>query len=135
MIEELDEFLSHERCHRDLFAAEMARRSVPRCRSFHLCGVDGLFLGFLTGLIGARGIAATTVAIESVVLRHLDEQVAELRMSDPGAAATIAQIIADEQQHHDASLAQFEGRSPLYRAIRAIVSASTELVIWVGIKL
>jgi 3-demethoxyubiquinol 3-hydroxylase len=134
-VPELEEFLVHERRHRDLFAIEMARRGVPRCRSFHLCGIGGLILGFLTGLIGAKGIAATTLAIESVVLRHLDAQVAELKATDPRAAATIAQIIADEQEHHDASLAQFDGRSPLYRGIRAIVSSSTELVIWLGMKL
>lgn len=135
MLAELDEFLEHERRHRDLFAAEMNRRGAARCRSFHLCGIGGLTLGLLTGLIGRKAISATTVAIESVVLRHLAAQVAELKAIDPGAAATIEQIISDEQQHHDASLALFDQRSPLYRSIRAIVSVSTEAVIWLGMKL
>ncbi|HEY0628034.1 MAG TPA: demethoxyubiquinone hydroxylase family protein [Sphingomicrobium sp.] len=96
MVPELNEFLTHERRHRDLFAAEMGRRDVPRCRSFHLCGIGGSALGLITGLAGSKAIAATTVAIEAVVLRHLDEQVADLMISDPAAAATIKQIIADE---------------------------------------
>jgi ubiquinone biosynthesis monooxygenase Coq7 len=135
MAAELDEFLAHERRHRDLFAREIARRGVRRCRSFHLCGAGGLTLGFLTGLAGSKAIAATTVAIEGVVLRHLDEQVAKLDPIDPCAAATIGRIIADEQQHHDMSYAQFDQRSFLYRSIRAIVSTSTELVIWLGMRL
>jgi 3-demethoxyubiquinol 3-hydroxylase len=135
MLPELTDFLAHERRHRDIFAAEMARRGVRRCRSFHFCGLGGFTLGALTALIGRKAIAATTVAIESVVLRHLDEQLTLLLPSDPGAAAAISQIVADEQEHHDASLSKFDERSALYRSIRAIVAISTEAVIWLGMKL
>jgi hypothetical protein len=55
--------------------------------------------------------------------------------SDPAAATTIEQIIADEQRHHDASLDRFDRKSLLYRGIRTAVAGSTELVIWLGMKL
>jgi ubiquinone biosynthesis monooxygenase Coq7 len=134
MIPELREFLAHERNHRDIFASEMRRRSIRRCRSFQLCGVGGLVLGVLTGLIGRKAIAATTVAIESVVLRHLEDQIAQLRFSDPGATAAISAIVADERQHHDSSVQHCDDRTLVVRAIKRIVSASTEFVIWLGMR-
>jgi len=135
LLAELGEFLVHEQRHRDIFAAEMRRRGVRRCRSYHLCGLGGLTLGLLTGLIGRKAIAATTVAIESVVIRHLNEQIDQLQSADPGAAATISQIVEDEQQHHDASLAHCDERGSLDRVVKAIVSTSTELVIWLGMRI
>jgi ubiquinone biosynthesis monooxygenase Coq7 len=135
LVPELDEFLAHEQHHRDLFANEMQRRGVPRCRSFHLCGIGGLTLGTITGLMGRKAIASTTVAIESVVLRHLEQQIGVLQTSDPEAAATIGKIIADEQHHHDSSLSHLNERGPLTRLIESVVSISTEAVIWLGMKL
>src|ERR1044072_1094180 len=106
MLPQIDEFIAHERRHRALFAAEIERRGQSRCLSYRACAVLGTILGTVTGLLGAQAIAATTVAIERVVLRHLGEQTAALEKADRWAAAVIAQIIADEQQHHDESANQ-----------------------------
>lgn len=70
LVGELEEFRQHERRHREVFRLEMARRGWARCRSYWLCGVGGLALGLITGLLGSRAIAATTVAVERVVRRH-----------------------------------------------------------------
>ena len=71
LVDALDGFRAHERRHRQLFDAELQRRHRPRCRSYTLCGLGGLALGLLSGLLGAKAIAVTTVAVERVVLRHL----------------------------------------------------------------
>ena len=103
MVDELRGFLAHEQRHRALFGAELERRGRRRCRSYHLCGLGGFTLGAVTGLLGRRAIAATTVAIETVVLRHMHEQVAELSATDSAAADTLRDVIAEEQEHHDVS--------------------------------
>ncbi|WP_260581833.1 demethoxyubiquinone hydroxylase family protein [Sphingopyxis sp. PET50] len=132
---ELDEFLEHERGHRALFGAELERRGRRRCRSYHLCGIGGFVLGTLTGLAGAGAIAATTVAIERVVLRHMHQQIAMLDGRDAAAVATLRAIVAEEQEHHDRSVDQL-GKSRAWSAVIApIVSASTEAVIWLGMRL
>src|SRR5262245_42406063 len=100
LLAELAEFRSHELRHREIFRLELQRRGRRRCRSYLLCGFGGLVLGLVTGLLGASAIAATTVAVERVVLRHLEEQVARLRATDPQAVAAISAIIADEREHH-----------------------------------
>jgi len=103
MVTQLTEFRSHEQRHRAIFGAELQRRGRPRCRSYWLCGFGGLVLGLITGLFGARAIAATTVAVESVVLRHLEQQLVVLQGNDSAAVAAISAIVSEEQQHHDHS--------------------------------
>jgi demethoxyubiquinone hydroxylase (CLK1/Coq7/Cat5 family) len=81
---ELREFLGHEKRQRAIFAAELARRGRRRCRSYMFCGVGGFALGLVTGLCGRAAIAATTVAVEAVVLRHLEAQIASSGFSRLG---------------------------------------------------
>ncbi len=136
LVPELDEFLEHERSHRALFAAELERRGKSRCRSYHLCGAGGAALGLATGLIGSKAVHATTEAIERVVLGHLAEQRTILDGSDPDAVRVIDLIIADEQAHHDTAADHLDGkRGLLERLVDRVVAASTEAVIWLGMKL
>lgn len=135
LVEELVGFREHERAHRKIFEDELARRSHPRCRSYWLCGLGGFVLGAVTGLLGRRAIAATTVAIESVVLRHLRQQIAELSTDDPRAVAAIAAIIEDEMHHHDQSARHVDGSGAWSRVLTPVVSGSTEAVIWLGMRL
>lgn len=131
----LCEMREHERKHRAIFWQELQRRQRSRCKSYWLCAVGGFSLGLLTGLLGHKSIVATTVAVERVVLTHLGEQISRLRDSDPQAVRAIQMIIDDEQSHHDQSAAQVSENDWRFRAIKPIVAASTESVIWLGMKL
>lgn len=124
---------SHELRHRAIFAAELERRGRPRCRSYWLCGMGGYALGLITGLLGRGAISATTTAVESVVLRHLEHQLTVLQGHDAPAVVAISSIVAEEQQHHDQSL---EHQTDTFwpRFLSPIVSSSTEAVIWVGMR-
>jgi ubiquinone biosynthesis monooxygenase Coq7 len=135
MVGELEDFLAHERRHRACFGAELERRGRGRCRSFLMCGLGGFVLGFTTGLAGRQAIAATTVAIERVVLRHMEEQLAELEASDAAAAEALRRVIGDEQAHHDLSKARLPDGALWLKLIQPVVSASTEAVIWLGMRL
>lgn len=134
MVAELTEFRSHEQRHRDIFCAELRRRGQRRCRSYWLCGIGGFVLGIVTGLLGANAIAATTAAVESVVLRHLEQQLVVLHGSDPAAVSAISAIVAEEQQHHDHSASQVQAGKFWPKILKPIVSASTEAVIWLGMR-
>lgn len=135
MMAELREFRSHEEVHRAIFATELQRRGVRRCRSFVLCGIGGYTLGLVTGLLGRAAIAATTVAVERVVLAHLREQLRTLEGIDAEAVAAISRIVADEQEHHDRS-ATHAAEGKFWPAILSpVVALSTESVIWLGMRL
>jgi len=135
MREQLGDFLLHEKRHRSIFGAALMRRGLSRCRSYVLCSLGGYVLGAITALMGRKAIAATTVAIEAVVIRHLQEQRAMLATIDPEAAELITSIVEDEQLHHDRSLDEIGIDRPWLRAVTYVVSRSTEAVIWLGMKL
>jgi 3-demethoxyubiquinol 3-hydroxylase len=135
MLAELQEFKSHEERHRSIFWSELVRRERPRCKSYLLCGIGGLLLGVITGLLGRRAIAATTVAVESVVLEHLEEQLISLRHTDAGAYAAVSAIVDEERQHHDKSSAHIEAGQFWPRVLTPVVAGSTEVVIWLGMRL
>lgn len=135
MVEELIAFRSHEQTHRAIFAAELQRRCRRRCRSYHLCGLGGRVLGLVTGLLGKNAIAATTAAVEAVVLRHLEHQLSTLQGQDAEAVEAISAIIADERAHHDHAHDQVQNGSLWPRLLMPVVAASTETVIWLGMRL
>ncbi|MBX9902220.1 MAG: demethoxyubiquinone hydroxylase family protein [Burkholderiaceae bacterium] len=134
MLNELIEFKSHEEKHRALFWNELQRRERPRCRSYWLCGLGGLVLGLVTGALGARAIAATTVAVERVVLRHLEQQLAQLHEIDEDAVRVIQAIVTEERQHHDLAASHLRPSQFWHRLLTPVVSACTETVIWVGMR-
>ncbi|NNG04894.1 MAG: demethoxyubiquinone hydroxylase family protein [Inquilinus sp.] len=135
LLAELEEFRRHEEGHRAGFTAEMERRGVRRCRSYHLCGIGGLALGILTGLCGKAAVAATTVAVESVVLRHLEEQMAYLETADEDAYRAVRTIVEEERAHHDRAAASVAPRGFWWRLVLPTVTLSTEAVIWLGMRL
>lgn len=135
LVPELRAFKAHEEKHRAIFQAELERRGTPRCRSFWWCGLGGLVLGLITGLFGRSAIAATTVAVEQVVLRHLEHQRLVLTGQDEPAVEAISKIVAEERQHHDQSAAHLAGSRFWPKVLTPVVAASTESVIWLGMRL
>jgi ubiquinone biosynthesis monooxygenase Coq7 len=135
MLPALREFKAHEEQHRGIFWTELKRRGRPRCRSYWLCAAGGLLLGAVTGLLGRKAIAATTVAVERVVLFHLDEQVRVLQGHDDAAVAAISKIVADEREHLSAFAEDADRPSAWTPLLTVIVSASTRTVIWLGLRL
>jgi 3-demethoxyubiquinol 3-hydroxylase len=135
VVGELLEFKAHEERHRAMFWSELLRRGQPRCRTHELCGVGGFVLGIVTGMLGRRAIAATTVAVERVVLRHLKHQLTVLHSRDTAATAVIAFVVEEEQQHHDRVAAQKRASGFWVAVLAPVVALSTELVIWTGMRL
>lgn len=131
----LREFIAHEQRHRALFWSCMQSRAVRRCRSYELCGVAGYLLGFITGLLGRQAVAATTFAVESVVLGHLEKQLLILKDRDPEAYATVLDIVDEEREHHDHGKRLMEAGRFWLSLITPVVRFSTETVIWLGMRL
>ena len=135
LVPQLRRFQVHEEVHRAIFAAELERRGLRRCRSYALCAVGGYVLGCVTALCGRSAIAAATVAVEEVVLRHLEQQIRALAITDAAAVAAISKIVEDERAHHDLSR-DLAATNRFWLAIwTPIVAASTEAVIWLGMHL
>lgn len=134
LLPQLSEFQSHEEEHRRIFQGHLTSVGVRRCVSYHLCGAGGFALGFVTGLIGPKAIAATTYAVEHVVLEHLEEQLSYLKGRDQAAFECVHRIYADEKEHHDSAESMFDLNGPLTRLLIKIVKFSTEWVIRIGMR-
>ena len=135
LVPQLMEFKAHEERHRSIFQMELQRRGLPRCRSYYLCAVGGFLLGVVSGLFGRSAIAATTVAVENVVLGHLSQQMQVLRGKDEAAVAAISAIVEDEQHHHDQSVSHLQAGRFWPKVLTPVVVVSTETVIWLGMHL
>lgn len=131
----LREFRVHEEGHRARFGALLASRRRRRCRSFVLCGLGGWVLGFVTALLGRAAIAATTEAVENVVLGHLRGQMLALAESDRPAWAAVAAIVAEETAHRDTGVELGDPGAFWPRVVTPVVRGSTEAVIWTGMRL
>ncbi len=134
MLPEIDRFISHERAHRDIFKTYLSANGIRRCVSYYFGGLGGSILGFITGLIGPSAIAATTYAVETVVLSHLEEQLVFLKDHDPQAYDCVLQIYADEKEHLDIATKQLDESNKFTPILIRTVKFSTEMVIRFGMR-
>lgn len=131
----LNQFLEDERKHLNLFWTEIQRRNGIKCKSYWLCGIGGYFMGFISSLLGTKGIMACTWAVESVVINHLQNQLEYLSNKNDAAAYNVVKsILDDEINHRDTGFDKGGASNYLYAPFRLSVSLFTECVIRFGMR-
>ena len=130
----LEKFLEDEQRHLNIFWQEIKRRNGIKCKSYWLCGVGGYFMGFVSALLGKKGIMACTWAVESIVTSHLKKQLVYLEsIGDKEAYIAVHSILADEEHHRD--IGDVEGGKYFWFApFRFLISLFTEAVIRFGMR-
>lgn len=128
----LTETLGHEREHCSLFLEAMPQRAARPCRIMTLWGNGGLVLGFLTGLLGRRGIWVCTAAVEAAVHRHLDDQLYFLKDRDSDLYDLIKSIQIEELAHLHHAKERIGKASARSQLLNALITASTDAVIWLS---
>ncbi|WDZ78449.1 demethoxyubiquinone hydroxylase family protein [Ensifer adhaerens] len=128
----LSEMLSHEIEHCALFHGAMPVRNSRPCRIMQFWSWGGWLLGFLTALLGRRGTWACTAAVEAAVHHHLDDQLHFLAGKDAELHALILSIREQELAHLHHAEAQLDDRDALAEALRAVISFSTNVLIWLS---
>ena len=93
-------------------------------------GAGGAILG------GSRGAMAVTVAVESSITEHYNDQIRTLIEMDPEGnkelIETLTRIRDDEQEHHDTGLEEEAEKWPLYAPTTAVVKAGCKVAIWLS---
>ena len=107
---------------------------MRQCVSYPLTGAGGFALGLITGVIGPSAIAATTYAMENVVLEHLNHQLSYLENVSGEAHTTVRAIYDDEKAHRDHAEQQLLKDSWMSKVLIRVVRASTNGVIWFGMR-
>ncbi len=131
----LESFLEDEKRHLELFWDEIKRRNGIKCKSYYLCGLGGYAMGFISSLLGRKGIMACTWAVESVVVDHLKGQLLYLmQVNDTQAYETVKSILDDEINHREEGLQKGGTSNVFYQPLRCAISVFTEGVIRFGMR-
>lgn len=91
--------------------------------------VAGWALGAGTALLGKQAAMACTVAVETVIAEHYQEQLDTLGEQEPELAATIAQFRAEELEHHDIGLEQGAELAPAYGLLTTAIKTGCRAAI------
>jgi ubiquinone biosynthesis monooxygenase Coq7 len=92
----------------------------------------GFALGAATALLGKEAAMACTVAVETSISKHYNDQIRQLleRGYDDKELAMVLKKHRDEEiEHHDAALAAGAERAPGYAALSAVIQAGCAVAI------
>lgn len=130
----LEETLSHEQRHQQLFRDAMPARTAKPCRMMFVWSFGGAALGALTGAFGRTGVYVCTAAVERTVHRHLVEQIEFLDRADPLLAQIVRDVLVEEDRHLAHAEARHNAKGLFARALDAVVSVATEVLIFVSTR-
>jgi len=131
----LEDFLADEQRHLSIFWEEIQNRNGVKCKSYWLCGLGGYVMGFISALLGRKGIMACTWAVESIVIKHLESQLIYLSgCKDLDAYDAVEAILKDEKNHRDTGYSNGGTTNFWYQPLRSIISLFTEGVIRFGMR-
>jgi ubiquinone biosynthesis monooxygenase Coq7 len=125
------EMQQQELAHLDYFEKACVARGVRPTALHPVWHVGGWLLGAVTAKMGEKAAMACTVAVESVISEHYQQQLATLasRPEEAELCAQINQFRADEIEHHDTGLAHGAERTPAYHTLYHGVRGMTKLAI------
>ncbi len=112
---------NQEERHRAWFDRVIAERGVRPTALQPFWNVAGFALGAITAAIGPKAAMACTVAVETEIDRHYQEQLEELGKDDPELAAAIAEFRDEELEHKDAALAAGAEEAPGYPVLSGLI--------------
>lgn len=113
----------------------MSTRRVRPTALLPLWEAAGFALGVATALLGKRAAMACTVAVETSIAEHYNDQIRRLLADghkDPELLAVLAQHRDEELEHHDKAKALGAEQAPLYGAITTVIQAGCAVAIQVA---
>lgn len=126
--DELRRMAAQEDVHLAAFNTLLPQHGVRPTALLPLWHIAGYALGAGSALLGEKAAMAATVAVESVITEHYDEQLQSGRLEPAGLQSTVQQFRDEEMEHHDTGLAHDAEQAPLYPvltgAIRGICRAA-----------
>ncbi|XP_050425261.1 5-demethoxyubiquinone hydroxylase, mitochondrial [Adelges cooleyi] len=131
----IKEMWEQEKVHRNKFEQLIQQRRVRPSALFPLWHCAGYILGAGTALMGPKAAMACTVAVETVIVNHYNEQLREL-MADPTSDKelldTIKQFRDEEQEHHDCGIEHGAEQAPLYNVLTEVIKTGCKVAIEVA---
>ena len=124
----LSHMLNQEQEHLHFFEKACVRERVRPSALSPLWYGAGQLLGMITAAMGPKSAMACTMAVETVIGQHYQEQIQALPLEDP-LRETLVQFQAEEREHHDTA-ADHQGQdAPGYPVLSAVIQAGSRLAI------
>ena len=123
---------NQEERHRAFFDALIAERGVRPTALQPVWSVAGFALGAATAAIGPAAAMACTVAVETEIDLHYQEQLAALGDGDPVLSDAVAEFRAEELEHRDSALAAGAENAPAYPLLAGAIRLACKAAIAVS---
>ncbi|XP_053678887.1 5-demethoxyubiquinone hydroxylase, mitochondrial [Anopheles nili] len=127
-----------EKAHKEEFDRLINKYRARPTALLPFWNVAGFALGAGTALLGEKAAMACTVAVESVIVEHYNDQLRKL-MDDPTFTDkelldTIQRFRDEEQEHHDTGIAHGAEQAPFYRALTDVIKFGCRTAIKIAEK-
>lgn len=126
---------NQEERHRAYFDALIAKRGVRPTALQPVWNIAGFALGAATAAIGPAAAMACTVAVETEIDIHYQEQLDALGADDAELAAAVAEFRAEELEHRDSALAAGAETAPVYPLLAGAIRLACKAAIAVSKRL
>ncbi|XP_022115709.2 5-demethoxyubiquinone hydroxylase, mitochondrial [Pieris rapae] len=127
-----------EKKHREKFEQLISKYRVRPTVMTPLWNIAGFALGAGTALLGKEAAMACTVAVETVIVDHYNDQLRTL-MEDPQIDKeildTITQFRNEEQEHHDTGIDHGAEQAPFYQALTEVIKTGCKVAIAISKKI
>ncbi|XP_028152279.1 5-demethoxyubiquinone hydroxylase, mitochondrial [Diabrotica virgifera virgifera] len=121
-----------EKHHKATFEDLIRKKRVRPTVMTPIWNVAGFALGAGSALLGDKAAMACTVAVETVIVDHYNDQLRTL-LEDPECdkelVETIKKFRDEEQEHHDHGIDQGAKQTPFYEAFTNVIKAGCKAAI------
>ena len=128
-----------EEVHLQTLSRMMAERRVRPTVLAPLWEVAGFALGAATAMMGKEAAMACTVAVETAISKHYNDQIRELLEKgydeDGSLKAVFKQHRDEELEHHDTALQHGAEQAPMYSLLSNAIQAGCSVAIAVAKKI
>jgi len=121
-----------EKCHRAKFEELIKKHRVRPTVMTPIWNVAGFMLGAGTALLGEKAAMACTVAVETVIVEHYNDQLRTL-LEDPDCNKELMEVITkfrdEEQEHHDTGIDHGAEQAPYYSFLSEVIKRGCKVAI------
>jgi ubiquinone biosynthesis monooxygenase Coq7 len=130
----IEHMAAQEQVHLDFFEKEIVARRVRPTALHPLWHAAGYALGAVTAKLGAEAAMACTVAVETVISEHYQDQLDALKNNprEKKLRDAIKKFKAEEEEHHDIGLKHDAEHAAAYPLLLKLIKSGARLAIAVA---
>ncbi len=130
----IEHMAAQEQEHLDFFEKEVVKRGVRPTALHPLWHVAGYAAGYITGKMGVSAAMACTVAVETAISEHYQQQLDALNNNpkEKKLRDAIKKFKSEEEEHHAIGLKHDAENAPAYTLLSKLIEGGSKLAIKVA---